>query len=73
MLTASFPIYSEQEYLDRKLLLAKEYHIYADDNMPIREFMYLSDAAIKSRKDRIEAVKKNKMCIDQFTRTQLLL
>lgn len=64
MPTASFPIYSEQEYLDRKLLLAKEYHIYADDNMPIREFMYLSDAAIKSRKDRIEAVKKNKMCID---------
>ena len=64
MLTAPFPIYSEQEYLDRKLLLAKEYHIYADDNMPIREFMYLSDAAIKSRKDRIEAVKKNKMCID---------
>ena len=64
MLRASLAFYSEQEYLDRKLLLAKEYHIYADDNMPIREFMYLSDAAIKSRKDRIEAVKKNKMCID---------
>lgn len=61
---AFFPVYSEQEYLDRKLILAKEYHIYADDWMPIREFMYLTDAAVKSRKDRIEAIKKKKMFID---------
>ena len=64
MLTVSFPIYNEQEYLDRKLLLAKEYHIYADHMMPMREFMYLSDAALKSRKDRIEAIKKKKLFID---------
>lgn len=62
--TVSFPSYSDREFLDRKLLLAKEFHIYADDDMLLKEFIYLSDAAAKSRNDRIEAAKNHKIFID---------
>ncbi len=64
MPTVSFPIYSEKEFYDRKVILLKEFKVYADDDMTIREFMYLSDAAITSRKERLKAVEQGKILLD---------
>lgn len=64
MPTVSFPIYSEKEFFDRKIILLKEFKVYADDEMSIREFMYLSDAAIQSRKERLKAIEQGKMVLD---------
>lgn len=64
MPTVSFPIYSEKEFFDRKIILLKEFKVYGDDDMNIREFMYLSDAAIQSRKERLKAIEQGKMVFD---------
>lgn len=50
--------------MDRKRLLLSEFSWYADDNVPLLEFMYLSDVAYSRRERRIKAAKENKVIID---------
>lgn len=56
--TASFPLTSSKDTLDRKLLIASEYGFQIDMETPIYEFQQLSEAAQARRDKRIEAAEK---------------
>ena len=42
----------------------KEFHWYAEDEVPLQEFFYLSDLAIARREQRIKATKEHKIFLD---------
>lgn len=57
MRTLFFPLQSKEEVLNRKIRLAQEFHIY-DEQMPVFDFMYMSDKVLdiwKSKKKALES------------------
>ncbi len=58
-----FPVPDPKELMNRHRVLASEYHIVVDDDMPIYRFQQLSDAAIAQRNERIEAAKEGRLWV----------
>lgn len=58
MCTRFFPLTNEEDILKRKALIATYMHVYASDDMWVKDFMYLSEQAHAIQEEKRKAYEK---------------